>query len=47
MLIDDPKEVTSAQMDSSAGDLDSWDLCDQACVKLFVRTPFVEEKIAG
>jgi len=43
--IDDPKEVTPAQMDSWAGDFDSWDLCDQACLKLFVRSPFVEEKI--
>jgi len=47
VLIDDPKEVTPAQMDRWAGDVDSWDLCDQACLKLFVRTPFVEEKIAG
>ena len=30
---------------SWAGDFDSWDLCDQACLKLFVRSPFVEEKI--
>jgi 3-methyladenine DNA glycosylase AlkD len=45
VLIDDPKEVTPAQMDSWAGDLDSWDLCDQACLKLFVRSPFVEDKI--
>jgi 3-methyladenine DNA glycosylase AlkD len=45
VLIDDPREVTAAQMDDWAGDLDSWDLCDQACLKLFVKTPFVEEKI--
>jgi 3-methyladenine DNA glycosylase AlkD len=45
-LIDDPTEVTPEQMDAWAADFDSWDLCDQACLKLFVRTPFVEEKIA-
>ena len=45
-LIDDPKEVTPEQMDRWAADFDSWDLCDQACMKLFVKTPFVEEKIA-
>jgi 3-methyladenine DNA glycosylase AlkD len=46
VLIDEPKKVTSVQMDSWAADLDSWDLCDQACSRLFVKTPFVEEKIA-
>jgi 3-methyladenine DNA glycosylase AlkD len=45
-LIDDPTEVKPEQMDVWAADFDSWDLCDQACLKLFVRTPFVEEKIA-
>lgn len=45
-LIDDPKLVTSKQMDSWAADFDSWDVCDQACLKLFVKTPFVEQKIA-
>lgn len=45
-LIDDPKSVTSRQMDSWAADFDSWDVCDQACMKLFVRTPFVDDKIA-
>jgi 3-methyladenine DNA glycosylase AlkD len=45
-FIDDPKQVTSKQMDSWTADFDSWDLCDQACLKLFVKTPFVEAKIA-
>ena len=44
-LIDEPKKVTAAQMDAWAADFNSWDLCDQACMKLFARTPFVEEKI--
>lgn len=45
-LIDDPKQVTAKQMDSWTADFDSWDLCDQACLKLFVKTPLVEAKIA-
>ncbi len=45
--VDEPQQVTSAQMDAWAADFDSWDICDQACSRLFVRTPFVEEKIAG
>lgn len=44
-LIDDPKQVASKQMDAWAADFDSWDLCDQACLKLFVKTPFVNQKI--
>jgi 3-methyladenine DNA glycosylase AlkD len=44
-LIDDPKQVTSKQMDAWAADFDSWDLCDQVCMKLFARTPFVDAKM--
>ena len=44
-MIDDPKAVTPAQMDRWAGDFDAWDVCDQACMKLFARTPFVTEKV--
>jgi 3-methyladenine DNA glycosylase AlkD len=43
-LIDDPKEVTPEQMDEWTADFDSWDLCDQACMKLFAATPFVARK---
>jgi 3-methyladenine DNA glycosylase AlkD len=45
-LIDDPKLVTPRQMDSWVAEFDSWDVCDQVCLKLFVRTPFVADKIA-
>jgi 3-methyladenine DNA glycosylase AlkD len=44
-LIDNPKEVTEKQMDSWVKDFDSWDVCDQVCMNLFDRTPFVENKI--
>ena len=45
-LIDDPNLVTRRQMDEWAADFNSWDLCDQACMKLFARTAFVAEKAA-
>jgi 3-methyladenine DNA glycosylase AlkD len=45
VFVDEPSKVTPRQMDQWAGDFDSWDLCDQACSKLFVKTQFVEEKI--
>lgn len=44
-LIDEPAKVTPAQMDRWTANFDSWDLCDQACMKLFARTPFVAEKV--
>lgn len=44
-LIDDPSEVTRKQMDAWAAEFDSWDLCDQACMKLFARTPFVGPQV--
>jgi 3-methyladenine DNA glycosylase AlkD len=44
-FIDDPKKVTSKQMDLWAYTFDSWDICDQACTSLFDLTPFAWEKI--
>jgi 3-methyladenine DNA glycosylase AlkD len=38
-LIDDPARVTGRQMDRWVGDLDSWDVCDQACQNLFRYAP--------
>ncbi len=43
--LDEPAMVTPEQMDQWAADFDNWALCDGACLHLFVRTPFVEEKI--
>ena len=37
-MIDDPSQVTRAQMDAWAADFDSWDLCDQVCGNLFRST---------
>ena len=43
-LVDDPKQVTPAQMEAWAKDMDSWDLCDQLCNNLFRRTPHARAK---
>src|SRR5688500_8869123 len=43
-LIDDPREVTEAQMEAWAKDFDNWAICDGACGHLFCRTPFAYEK---
>ena len=45
-LVDDPKLVTRKQMDAWAAEFNSWDLCDQACMKLFAKTPHASEMIA-
>jgi 3-methyladenine DNA glycosylase AlkD len=37
-MVDEPARVTRAQMDRWAREFDSWDLCDQACMNLFVST---------
>ncbi len=44
-LIGEPKRVTRSQMDAWAVDFDSWDECDQACMKLFVKTEHVDDAI--
>lgn len=43
-LIDDPKQVTEAQMETWVQAFDSWDLCDQCCNNLFDKTPFAHAK---
>jgi 3-methyladenine DNA glycosylase AlkD len=41
--IDDPIQVTEAQLERWVTDFDSWDVCDQVC-DLFGRTPFAYQK---
>ena len=43
-LIDEPGSVTPSQMDRWARDFDSWDVCDQVCLNLFVETPYAHAK---
>jgi 3-methyladenine DNA glycosylase AlkD len=43
-MIDDPEKVTEKQIESWVKMFDSWDLCDQCCSNLFVRTPFAYDK---
>ncbi|MGA2676283.1 MAG: DNA alkylation repair protein [Methanobacterium sp.] len=44
-LIEEPKNVTEDQMDKWAIGFNSWDICDQCCINLFYKTPFVYKKI--
>ena len=43
-MIDDPKIVTEEQMESWVKDFDSWDVCDECCMNLFVKTRFAYQK---
>jgi 3-methyladenine DNA glycosylase AlkD len=44
-LVDDPKLVTSSQMDSWCKDFDNWAIVDTVCFKLFDETPHAWKKI--
>ena len=43
-MIDDPKKVTSVQMEQWVRNFDSWDVCDQCCNNLFDKTPIANTK---
>jgi len=44
-LVDEPELVTGAQLDEWVRKFDSWDVCDQCCLNLFVKTPFAYDKV--
>lgn len=44
VLVDDPRQVSEAQMEAWVADFDSWDVCDGCCSDLFDRTPFAYGK---
>ena len=44
-FVEDPDQVTSAQMDRWCRDFDSWAICDTLCFKLFDRTPHAYQKV--
>jgi 3-methyladenine DNA glycosylase AlkD len=44
-MIDDPSEVTEAQMEKWVMDFNTWDICDQCCMNLFRKTTFAYKKI--
>lgn len=43
-MIDDPRQVTAAQMEEWVRDFDNWDVCDGTCCHLFVFAPPAWEK---
>ncbi len=47
VLIDEPKKIPEAQLESWVNDFDSWAICDSACMHLFDKTPFAWKKAIG
>ena len=43
-LVAEPKKLTEKQMDRWVKDFRSWDVCDQACMNLFDKTPLAFKK---
>lgn len=43
-LIDDPRQVTKAQMNRWVTDFDNWAVCDSCCFHLFDKTVYAWEK---
>ena len=44
-FLDDPEEVTAAQMDRWCKDFDNWGIVDTVCFKLFDQTPHAWKKV--
>jgi len=44
-MVGEPDKLTEKQMEDWVKDFDSWDVCDQVCMNLFDRSPFVVKKI--
>ena len=45
-FVDDPAQVTAAQMDRWAREFGNWAVCDTLCFHLFDRTPLAWKKLA-
>ncbi len=45
-LVDEPEQVTAAQMERWCRGFDSWAICDTVCFKLFDRSPHAFGKVA-
>lgn len=43
-MIDDPQQVTEAQLERWVKAFDSWDVCDQCCNRLIRKTEFAHQK---
>jgi len=47
VLTADPQQFTPDLMDAWITDFDTWDICDQACLNVFRRTPYAFDKVTA
>ncbi|MDH7490095.1 MAG: DNA alkylation repair protein [Anaerolineae bacterium] len=45
-MVDNPAQLTEAQMERWVADFNSWDVCDQVCMNLFDRSPLAWRKVS-
>jgi 3-methyladenine DNA glycosylase AlkD len=43
-MIDNPREVTEAQLEEWVSEFDSWEVCDGCCMNLIEKTPYAWDK---
>jgi 3-methyladenine DNA glycosylase AlkD len=46
-FVEEPEQVTPAQMDAWARDFDNWAICDTLCFHLFDKTPHAWKKVTA
>lgn len=44
-MVDEPAQLTEAQMERWVADFNSWDVCDQVCLNLFDKSPLAWRKV--
>ena len=44
-MVDDPQQVTLAQMEEWVSRFQSWDVCDEVCDILFIHTPYCQQVV--
>ena len=43
-MVEEPKKTTPQQMDTWAQEFDNWEICDQTCQNLYIKTRFAIDK---
>ena len=46
-LVAEPDKLTAREMDAWVRSIDSWDVCDQACMNLFEKSPLADRRIVA
>ncbi len=44
-MVGQPEKLKEKEMEDWVKEIDSWDICDQVCMNLFEKSPFVSKKV--